>query len=352
MPMKLYRFLKQSTALFMVLLILSCFGTTALAYGTVDIDQAASMTVYFGKDGTGFSGVKFRIYQVAEVSETVQFTLIGDFADYPVTVNDLNSSGWRALAQTLDGYVARDGLTPAQAARTGADGRVIFNGLSTGLYLVVGDRFQEGRYTYTPEPFLLCLPNLDKENDTWLYDTAVSCKYDSNYHPPSGGDDDDTINRTVLKVWRDDGNKVDRPDEIVVQLLRDGEIYDTVTLSEENNWRYTWSDLDQKSQWRVVEYETPEGYTVSVVREGITFVMTNTHTEEIPDEPTPGGDVPPPPETNIPDEPTPQGPGPGGSDLPQTGVLWWPVSLLACGGLFLFLIGWGIKRHEKNKTQA
>lgn len=101
-----------------------------------------------------------------------------------------------------------------------------------------------------------------------------------------------------------------------------------------------------------MEYETPEGYTVSVVREGITFVMTNTHTEEIPDEPTPGGDVPPPPETNIPDEPTPQGPGPGGPDLPQTGVLWWPVSLLACGGLFLFLIGWGIKRHEKNKTQA
>ena len=349
------RLLRKGVSLLCALLCIVSLSAPALAYTAIDTSREAALTIYFGKDKTGFSGVELRMYRVADVSKTAQFTLTGDFTEYPVTVKGLDSAGWRALAQTLDGYVARDGLTPAQAARTGADGRVIFNGLSTGLYLVVGDRFQEGRYTYTPEPFLLCLPNLDKENDTWLYDTAVSCKYDSNYHPPGGGDgddDDDTINRKVLKVWRDDGNKVDRPDEIVVQLLRDGEIYDTVTLSEENNWRYTWSDLDQKSQWRVVEYETPEGYTVSVVREGITFVMTNTHTEEIPDEPTPGGDVPPPPETNIPDEPTPQGPGPGGPDLPQTGVLWWPVSLLACGGLFLFLIGWGIKRHEKNKTQA
>ncbi|KIR03186.1 hypothetical protein P261_02001 [Lachnospiraceae bacterium TWA4] len=33
------------------------------------------------------------------------------------------------------------------------------------------------------------------------------------------------------------------------------------------------------------------------------------------------------------------------SRLPQTGLLWWPVPILACAGLVLFMIGWIIKRR-------
>ena len=320
MPMKLYHFLKQSVALFMVLLLLSCFGATAFAYETVDIGRETSLAVYFGKDKAGFSGVEFRAYRVAEVSEAVQFTLTGDFTDYPVTVNGLDSTGWRALAQTLDGYVARDSLSPLQTARTGTDGYAKFSALPTGLYLVVGDRFREDRLTYTPESFLICLPNLDREADAWDYDPTVFCKYDS-----SSGDG--TVTRKVLKVWKDDGKEGERPEEIAVQLLRDDKVYDTVTLNEKNNWCYTWNDLDGDYRWQVVERKTPEGYTVSVSREGITFVMTNTRTEEHPGGSDPGT--------------------PGEPNLPQTGMLWWPVPLLTCCGLLLFLIGWGVKRRER-----
>lgn len=318
--MKLYRFLRQSAVLFMALLIFSSFGTTVFAYETVDIGRETSLSVYFGKDGIGFSGVEFRVYRVAEVSETVQFTLTGDFTDYPVTVNNLDSSGWRALAQTLDGYVARDGLAYLQAAGTGTDGYAKFSALPAGLYLVVGDRFREDSLTYTPEPFLICLPNMDSEADAWDYDPTVFCKYDSS----SEGGEDGTVTRKVLKVWKDDGKEEERPEEIVVQLLLDDMVYDTVTLNEKNNWRYTWSGLNGDYQWRVTECETPEGYTVSVNRESITFVMTNTRTEESPD--------------------------PGTSDnpnLPQTGMLWWPVPLLTCCGLFLLLVGWGVKHRER-----
>lgn len=63
----------------------------------------------------------------------------------------------------------------------------------------------------------------------------------------------------------------------MVQLLRDGEVYDTVTLSSDNNWRYTWPELSADHHWQVVEHRTPEDYTVLIEREGITFVMTNTH---------------------------------------------------------------------------
>ena len=56
----------------------------------------------------------FCTYRVADVTETGGYRLTGDFKEYPVALEGLTSSEWRALAQTLDSYAARDGLTPLQ----------------------------------------------------------------------------------------------------------------------------------------------------------------------------------------------------------------------------------------------
>ena len=139
---------------------------------------------------------------------------------------------------------------------------------------------------------------------------------------------DDTDKRKVLKVWNDAGQEHDRPEKITVQLLKNGEVYDTVILNERNSWRYIWNDLPKYDknglpiEWRVVEL-TPEGYTVSITQESGTFVVTNT-----PKQPS----VMPP--TDQPKEPT----------LPQTGELWWPVPVLAAAGLLLIAAGAGKKR--------
>ena len=131
-----------------------------------------------------------------------------------------------------------------------------------------------------------------------------------------------------MKVWNDAGQKHDRPEKITVQLLKNGEVYDTVILNERNSWRYIWNDLPKYDknglpiEWRVVEL-TPEGYTVSITQESGTFVVTNT-----PKQPS----VTPP--TDQPKEPT----------LPQTGELWWPVPVLAAAGLLLIAAGAGKKR--------
>ena len=116
--------------------------------------------------------------------------------------------------------------------------------------------------------------------------------------------------------------------EVTVQLLRDGAVYDTVTLSAGNGWSHTWSGLDDSCTWTVVEKEC-EGYTVRVEREGITFVMTNTYAAEIPDDPTPEAPLPP----------DPAKPTPGGPTLPQTGQVWWPVPFLLMTGLLLLAVG-------------
>ena len=179
----------------------------------------------------------------------------------------------------------------------------------------------------------------DAETGEWNYHAACSCKFDDHYNPPDEDDDDpgdDTIYRRVRKVWKDGGSE-DRPKEITVLLLAGGDVYDTVTLSESNNWQYTWYGLDRDVRWRVVEDETPPDYTVSVYREGVTFLMTNSIPDipEDPDDP----DIPDDPDDpDIPDDP--DDPDiPDDPDLPQTGTLWHLVPPLAGAGLALLLAG-------------
>lgn len=346
------RLLKRGAAIVCALACIAVFSTTALAYTTIDTSRETSLTIAYG-DGKAISGANFELYRVADVSDRVYYTLSGDFQNYSVRLNGLDSGGWRAAAETLAAYAQRDDLTPLRSGKTDSQGRLTFGKLNVGLFLVVGERYRVGRYTYTPEPMLVLLPGIDGD-DRWVYDLTAFPKYEENYRPGGGGGgggDDDTITRKVLKVWEDDQKK-NRPKEIVVQLLRDGRVFDTVTLSKKNNWRYTWTELDDDYVWRVVEYDVPEGYTVSIGREGITFVITNTYEPETP-----------PDEPNIPDTPPPLGPDPGDPGnpdnpgnpgkpgLPQTGMLWWPVPLLAGAGILLFMGGWHRMRKEERDEE-
>ena len=69
------------------------------------------------------------------------------------------------------------------------------------------------------------------------------------------------MSRKVQKVWEDDGNEANRPEEITVQLLENGTVVDTVILNRKNNWEYTWDDLESSSKWQIVEADVPAGYT-------------------------------------------------------------------------------------------
>ena len=91
---------------------------------------------------------------------------------------------------------------------------------------------------------------------------------------------------TVTKAWVDNNNRNNhRPDAIKVQLKADGvNSGEEITLNAENNWTYTWSDLDQKKAGKDIAYTVEEtgkaaGYTSTVTgnaEEG--FIITNTIT--------------------------------------------------------------------------
>lgn len=312
---------KRLTALFllciMAVLALSS-ATTVFAYDEVDPAKETSLTLNYAYDGKAIANAKFSVYKVASMDQHGELTLTPAFSQYPISITGLTNEEWIILTETLTGYVQRDKLTPTDTRSTDQNGQLKFPKTSVsmkpGLYLVIGESTTVDDYIYKAMPFLVLLPAMDPVHGL-NYDVTAKPKCERVKI------DDPPLTRRVLKIWDDRGNENKRPPEITVQLLRSGEVYDTVKLNSTNNWRYTWLNLDERYTWTVVEKEE-EGYTVKVTTEGITFTITNTYK----------GNKPPftPP----------------GKPLPQTGQLWWPVPILSITGLIFVVIGMYLRKEK------
>ena len=325
------------------------FGVLALVFCTPRMVHAHTQPELDGQGTVAisyeFAGAKFRLYKVADMSEKAAFSLSGEFAGYQVSLDDLDSDGWRAAAQTLAAYAERDSRAVQAEGTTDADGKLQFSGLTMGLYLVTGDSLQKENVIYEPVSTLVSLPNLN-EDDTWNYAPALIVKYEKQEQKQ------ETVACKVTKLWEDAGHKDSRPDSVTAQLLRDGKVYDEVKLKKENQWTHTWKDLEQGHKWTVSEKKTDKSYTVKVQKSGTDFVITNTYKKQSQKPPV-----------NPPEKPgeTPEKPGipqtgdqvpgkiaGGGSDvkLPQTGQLWWPVPYLALAGVVLVCLGMFRRKRE------
>lgn len=269
--------------------MLALFPVQAFAAGAIDPNRDVTLTIEYKHNEVPVSDVTFDLYYVASVNAYAEFTLAGDFQNYPVEVNGLTTDAWKTLAETLAVYADRDQLKPMDSGKTNTQGILSFpnqqSSLKPGLYLVVGRKLVQNGYTYTTEPFLVSLPNLDQNSDTWTYDVIAAPKHTRTENPPAPSDE--TVERRVLKVWKDDIQQ-SRPKEVIIQLLKDGTVYDTVTLNAAKNWRYAWEKLPKYNKdgsmivWSVVEKKL-ENYTVLITQDGVTFVVTNTYS---PGEPT------------------------------------------------------------------
>lgn len=106
---------------------------------------------------------------------------------------------------------------------------------------------------------------------------------------------------TVKKVWSDNGKN--RPTSVTVALYDGKTQAQTVTLSDSNNWTYTWQQLDGLGDWNVKELQVPKGYRATYQVKGEITTITNT------------------------------------ASLIQTGQLNWPVPVLAGMGAALLAAG-------------
>lgn len=371
--------LLRAAALLLALSLLLGLQVTAFADdGDETEEDTAEETVTTATTGsltisTGYSalaGVDVDIYLIAEFVNTsyygeLEWTETAESYDLS---DDFSSVDWSSVADTLAGYFVRDSVEATASGELDSSGSVTFDGLTLGVYLVVFNGGTEslttGGYKYTLSPYCVTIPALDSTDewdaDTDDFDVTSNAKISRTQTSSGGGGGggSDTEKVKVRKVWEDD-DEDDRPEEITVQLLRNGKVYDEVTLSEDNDWSYTWSGLDADYTWKVVEADVPDGYEMSRTKSGTTTVITNSaeEDEEEPEEDT-GEDEEPEEEDeeepedededesepeeedeSEPEEEEPEEPEESEEELPQTGVLWWPVPLLACAGIACLLIG-------------
>lgn len=298
---------KQTLSLILCLLIAIILPAQAMAASTDNTNKKCSLAVSFIAGEVKAAGVAFKLYRAADITASGDYSITQAFKSYPISQEDIDDlDRWRNLAQTLSGYVVSDNLQADAVSQTTDQGIAYFNELPAGLYLVTGTQFSTQDRIYTPQFFMISVPTKDANGD-WQYDLAVDVKYDSHVL-------DENFELEILKIWNDGSNR-NRPQEIIVELYSNNNLYDTALLNKANNWRYIFKDLNRDSIWSVKERSVEAGYTVSVEQQDNRFVLTNTKTNV-------SNDLPPSDYT-----------------LPQTGLLWWPVPCLLAGSLLVIIIG-------------
>ena len=314
---------KRRMGFLAILLCLCLLPVTALAASTTDakepIDTAKNCTLAlrYGHDDLAFPGQTVQLYKIADVSADFQYTLAEPFGATGLILNGIQTNGeWNEIRSTLEAFILAENAQPIHTAVTDEEGMAHFEGLQPGLYLVSALTVARADVTCIFDAALVALPGLGTDG-RWQYEVTAAAK--GEVLPPV--QPDEKLEMKVLKLWRGDEGENVRPQNITVEIFRNGESVETVILSEENNWSYRWEAKDDGANWNVVERNIPEGYTMTVTKRGTAFVLTNTF----------GEPVTPPPQTGD-----------------SANLLLYAVLMVLSGSL-LIILGIAGKRNQNEK---
>ena len=325
--------------IWMLIVAISC----CIAVPVSAAEDTGTLSIWCIKDDVILEGMHWRIFRVGH-REKNDYVFDGSFAGYRPTLGDQTKSmlEWNAktvaaAAETLRIYALLDKIPFLNEGYINAKGNLNFDGLTDGLYIVIGDQLVRDKTTYIPGAIFF---EVQSQKENYLnafpkitYDTLDS--RDTRY--------------SVKKVW---ANNEDQPlDEnvfITCELYRDGELHDTVRLDRSNDWMYKWSDRSDH-QWLVKEKEIPDNYTVSYQDNHYQYVIVNTY-EGTTTQVTTTTSAQTTATTTVTTVTTTR-PATVTTDVPklvQTGQLWWPVPMLCCGGMLM--IGAGVRLRKKEET--
>ena len=275
----------------------------------ITTDKNCSLTISYCSGGIAFSELPVKLYKIADVSADYQYTLTSSFEKSNLILNGIQTVGeWNVIRSTLETFILANEVAADFNAVTDFEGKASFDALKPGLYLAIKERIIKDETTYVFDSALIALPGLSADG-LWQYQVDVTSK--SEIIPPS--EDDEEIELKVLKLWKGDSGSSARPTTIEVEIFRNSISYQTVTLSEDNHWTYTWSAKDDSSDWKVVERNIPTGYTITIEERETSFVLTNTLNRDVPDNP----------------------------DSSQTGdtsnIMLWVILMIVSGSMFIIL---------------
>ena len=177
--------------------------------------------------------------------------------NYSLTVQKVNEAG-EALAGAEFTVTRESTGQVVGTITTGSDGTATISGLLKDNYIITE--------TKAPTGYAIADPVTAEADNSTVTVTDKKA----------------TVEVTGTKTWADnDDQDGKRPDSITVNLLANGTVVDTKTVTADDNWTYTFSDLDQyDADGNEIAYtvseEMVDGYTTVV--DG--YNITNTHTPE------------------------------------------------------------------------
>jgi len=252
--------MKRKVNYLFIAIILFISLITNVKANTIDLSKKGSITVTLKEKSENvlIDGAEITIYHIGDASikdnnlvfnkreELTCDVSLDNFKDTKL-VSDIS----KCINDNIIKYVG-----------TTDNGKVTFNNLNQGLYLVTQTKSTEGYSDI--DSFLVAIPKV--EDNKWVYDAKAKPKTDI-YQ---------VIDVTVLKKWNTDSK--DLPNEVTIELYESDTLVDSIKLNDDNNWTYTWKNIKLSDKYSVKEVNIPKGYTPSYKVNEYVFTVTNTGT--------------------------------------------------------------------------
>lgn len=296
--------MKRIKIILLSILMLYSTNIYALEGNTIDFNSKGSIEITLNEktDNEKIEGTEILLYKVADAkseNHNLMFEYIDELKSCNASLNDLET---KSKSEEIEKCINENIKSLKQI--TDINGTVKYNDLDLGLYLVKQNNIVEGFSKI--DSFLVMIPKI--VNNKWIYDIKSTPKTDIIR----------VIDINVKKVWNtstsNTNDSIKLPRSIEVELLLNDKVIDTVKLSKDNNWSYTWEDLAKSEEYTIKEINVPKGYTPSYQKDNNTFIVTNTST------------------------------------LVQTGQMLWIVMLLIITGITFIIISiiYDRKTNEQN----
>ena len=277
-----------------IVLLLSGANVFASTNNIVDFSRKGSITVTLINEEVNYvEGANIKIYKLADAYSNNSNLDFDYHEDLKLCENAIKENKFDN--ETLECIYSSS--VESKELITNNKCKAIFEDLDLGLYLIEQTNKVEG-YSKI-EPFLMYIPV--NENNGWIYKVDAEPKVDIIR----------LFDLTVKKEWNVISGS-NTPNEVVIELLKDNEVIEVVTLNKDNNWEYTWTQIEASDKYSVNEINVPEGYTPTYKKVENTYIVTNS------------------------------------KNLVQTGRMSWVTSLLSVLGLILIVLGILYYKKDRN----
>lgn len=252
--------MKRKVNYLFIVIILFISLITNVKANTIDLSKKGSISVTLKEKSENvlIDGAEITIYHIGDASIKDNNLVFNKREELTCDVSLDNLKDTKLVSDIAkcinDNIIKYVGTTD--------NGKVTFNNLNQGLYLVTQTKSTEGYSDI--DSFLVAIPKV--EDNKWIYNINALPKVDI-YK---------VIDLVVEKKWNTISKNI--PKYVNIELYKGEELIDTIELSEENNWTYTFEGIEKSDKYTIKEINLPKGYTPSYKVDGYSFTVTNTDT--------------------------------------------------------------------------